>query len=61
MTAWARTAIYGREKAGVRGRMTKNVQDSRLISEGSIDRYDLTIYRDLRIVIIPRSRAIKGS
>ena len=61
MTAWAGTAIYGTKKAGARGRMTMNVQDDRLISGGSLDRYDLTIHGDLRIVMIPRSRTTKGS
>ena len=61
MTAWAGTAIYGTKKAGAHGRMTKNVQDDRPISGGSLDRYDPTIHGDLRIVMIPRSRTTKGS
>ena len=37
----------------------KDVEDGQPIEDGSLDRYDLKIYGDLRIVVIPRSKGVK--
>ena len=54
-------AIYGQRKGGRTRQNDKGVQKEQPIRDGSLDRNDPTIPRDLRIVVIPRSQEQRGS